>query len=228
MDQPSPQHILAKGLAIALVIAVVFAGSYFLIWKGPADAAEGAKEAVVDGAQEGYDLAKRIAGDLSMALQFQPKVVIGETTVFEPATELTELVTASKRFEHTYSFEHSWAGSTKRLELRGEFLARAGFPIGETFRLTLSGDAERLTVQHGAPELLACELIRVEVLHDKDGFWNKLSPSDREDAQNTLIAGARKEVTESDLMSEATSNLSERLAPLAAKYALEIEDVILP
>lgn len=218
MSNSDERRILAKGISICLILGVLFTGVYFLVWKGPKEVAGATKDGAVEVVNEGYALFKRAGKDLIKALQFQPKVTIGSTTVLGPATELTEVVTASKTFEHGYTYEVSWAGSMKRLEIRGDFLAKAGYPLDDSFSLDLSEDGKTVTVHHGAPRLISCELTRLHVLRDQNGWWNKLKPQEREAAQNTLLQQARAVAADSDLMRTAAGNLMERLAPLGKRH----------
>lgn len=213
---------------MAVVLSVLLTGAYFLIFKGPKEIGGATKDGIVDGLNKGYDLVKRIGSDIATALQFQPVVVVGEKTVLERSSQLTELVTASRLIEHTYSFEHSWAGSTKRLELKGQFMAKAGFSVDDTFAIYVSEDGQSVTVRHAAAKLIACELLKVNVVKDESGWWNKLTPAEREAAQNALLTGARKVAGDSDLLVEATRNLTERLMPLQQKHSFTMTDEVLP
>ncbi len=73
-------------------------------------------------------LFKRAAKDFYQALEFQPKVTIGEKVEYGPATDLTEIVAAEKHFE-----------------IKGDFVAKAGFPIDDTFGLNISPDGKTVT-----------------------------------------------------------------------------------
>lgn len=221
MNTSSARHTLAKGISLSLILAVLFAGAYFLFLRGTKDVA-------VEAANDGYDLLKRAGKDLYHALQFQPKVVVGERTVLGPAKEVTEAVTASKTFDHTYIYEVSWAGSTKRLELKGDFTAKAGFPIDDSFSLNISEDGKTVTMRHSLPKLISCEMTKIHVLKDEDEYWNKIQPSEREAAQNTLIQQARRVAETSDLMATAAQNLVERLAPLQQQHSFVAKNEVLP
>ncbi len=130
-------------------------------------------------------------------------------------------MTATKDFQHTYFYEATWAGSTKRLELKGDFVAKAGFTINDSFGLNLSEDGKMVTVRHSPPILISSELNRLTVVKDENGWWNKLTALDREDAQNSLLQQARKAAETSDLMVIATQKLLDRLTPLQEKYSFQ-------
>lgn len=228
MTENKAAHYLALGIAMSMVVVSVFGGIYFLVWKGPKEVAGSTAEGAVKVANSGYDLLKRAGSDIYRALQFEPKVIIGGETVYGPATQITEIATASKDFQHTFYYEAHWAGSTKRLDLKGEFTAKAGFPVDESFAMEISEDGSKVILRHKEPELLSCELNKLHVLKDEDGWWNKLQPEERQFAQNELLRRARERALDEDLREKATENLLERLAPLTNKYSFKAESVVLP
>jgi hypothetical protein len=229
MKENKAINSLAIGIAISLVIAAVFGGIYFLVWKGPKEVAGATKDGVIEAANKGYDLFKRAGGDIYRALQFEPKVTIGGgETVYGPAIQITEITTATKDFSTTYPYKVTWAGSTKELELKGDFTAKAGFPIDGSFMMEISKDGSKITLQHKEPQLLSCEMKKLYVLKDSDGFWNKLTPQERESAQNGLLRRARERALDADLKATATERLLERLKPLQEKYSFTTESEVLP
>lgn len=228
MKEGKARNPMAVGIALALVIAVAFGGIYFLVWKGPQELITTTSESTVKTANAGYDLLKRAAKDIYRALQFEPKVTIGGETVHGPAVQMTEIATASKDFQHTYNYQVDWAGSTKRLELKGDFTAKAGFKVDESFRMEIAEDGSTVTLHHKEPQLLSCELKKLHVLKDEDGWWNKLQPKERESAQNELLRRAREKALDDDLKTKSVENLLERLAPLQQKHSFTTGSRVLP
>lgn len=222
------RHILAIGVSISLVILALSGGIYWSVWKGPQDVARATKETVIGGANAGYELFNRAGKDIYRALQFEPKVTIAGETVYGPAEKIREVATATKDFQHTYTYEVTWAGSKKRLELKGEFTAKAGFTVDESFSVEIAEDGKTLTLRHKQPELLSCELTKLHVIEDEDGWWNKLQSKEREAAQNELLKRARKRAMDADLQQEAAENLMERLHPLQKEHQLEMHQEWVP
>lgn len=212
---------IAKAVGAALVIGVFFTGAYFLIYKGPAEVAGRTT-------QGGYELTKQALADLSEALQFTPKVVVGEKTVLQQDAKIRELATASKNFEHAYAYTHSWLGSTKTIELKGQFLAKAGFPVNDQFTLITDEQSGSAVLHYPPAQLISCELQSVRVLKDEDGWWNKLSPQEREEAQNKLISTAKEAATESDVLDQAVQSLAERLKPVEERNSIKMSLEPLP
>jgi hypothetical protein len=227
MSTPSARNTLATGISLALVLTVVLTGAYFLYdksFKGIQETAGATKDGTIDAVERGLEIAKRTAKDVRRALGFEPKGTIGTNTVFGPSTELTEIVTASKTFEHTYTYSVTWAGSTKRLELKGDFTAKAGFAVDDSFSIDISPDGKAVTLRHQQPKLISCDMTKIHILKDENGWWNKIDPSEREKAQNILLEQARSKAIGSDLLAAATQRLLQRLAPLQTQQSLTVSD----
>ena len=141
-------------------------------------------------AEPAVELAKRIADGISRRLQFRPEVRIDQVTVLERETPVLELATVRREFAHDYKWEHQWLGSTKRLHLRGTFAAKAGYDLNEKFYFEI--DSNDLQVELGLPEprVLGVEMIAYRA-EEEEGYWNKLSAEEREQAVNALLASAR-------------------------------------
>jgi hypothetical protein len=141
-------------------------------------------------AEPAVELAKRIADGISRRLQFRPEVRIDQVTVLERETPVLELATVRREFSHDYEWEHQWLGSTKRLHLRGTFAAKAGYDLNEKFYFEINSDD--LQVQLGLPEprVLGVEMVAYRA-EEEEGYWNKLSAEEREQAVNALLASAR-------------------------------------
>jgi hypothetical protein len=142
-------------------------------------------------AEPAVELAKRIADGISRRLQFRPEVRVDRVTVMQGETPVLELATVRREFTHEYEWEHQWLGSTKRLHLRGTFAVKAGFDLGENFYLEI--DSNDLQVELGLPEprVLGVEMIAYRA-EEEEGYWNKLSAEEREQAVNALLASARE------------------------------------
>ncbi len=228
MPQGKHTTILAIGLSISLVAIVLFVGTYFLLFKGPKEIVVATKDGTIEVAEAGYDLLKEAGKDIRDALEVDPKITIGSKTVHGPSTKESKLVTATKTFQHTYAYEATWAGSTKRLELKGDFTANAGFTVDDTFSVIIAEDGQSLTLEHKDPEIISCELTKLQVIEDKNGLWNKVQSEERESATNELIRQARKAAKESDLLDAASQNLIDRFAPIEDKYSIDVKSHATP
>ena len=192
----APRLILSLALGLTLVVAAIFLGLYVLLVKAPAAAAN-----------QGYDLARRISQDLERQFHLRPHITVDSHVFIEGDTATLELATVSRRFLHEYTLSHEWAGSTKTLVLRGEFIAKAGYNLREPFSIDISSDGRSVKARLPSPHLLSLEETRESVLQDASGFWNWLTPEDRTAAKNNLLTAARKTMEDSDLTSAAEAGL---------------------
>jgi hypothetical protein len=177
---------LPRAVSISIVLIVLTLCAAWLMRscaRMPGEAGRAAAEPAVE-------LAKRIADGVSRRLQFRPEVRIDQVTVLERETPVLELATVRREFAHDYEWEHQWLGSTKRLHLRGTFAAKAGYDLNEKFYFEI--DSDDLQVELGLPEprVLGVEMIAYRA-EEEEGYWNKLSAEEREQAVNALLASAR-------------------------------------
>ena len=177
---------IPRAISIAIVLIVLTLCATWLMRscaRMPGEAGRAAAEPAVE-------LAKRIADGISRRLQFRPEVRIDQVTVLERETPVLELATVRREFAHDYEWEHQWLGSTKRLHLRGTFAAKAGYDLNEKFYFEI--DSDDLQVELGLPEprVLGVEMIAYRA-EEEEGYWNKLSAEEREQAVNALLQSAR-------------------------------------
>ena len=177
---------LPRAVSISIVLVVLTLCAAWLMRscaRMPGEAGRAAAEPAVE-------LAKRIADGVSRRLQFRPEVRIDQVTVLERETPVLELAAVRREFAHDYEWEHQWLGSTKRLHLRGTFAAKAGYDLNEKFYFEI--DSNDLQVELGLPEprVLGVEMVAYRA-EEEEGYWNKLSAEEREQAVNALLASAR-------------------------------------
>lgn len=176
----------------------------------PGEAARAAGEPAVE-------LGRRIVDGLSRRLQLRPEVRVGRETVLAGDAALAELATVRREFAHEYIWEHQWLGSTKRLRLRGNFAAKAGFDLNENFHVEIDPQSLGVQVALPPPRVLGVEMMSYKA-EEEDGFWNKLNPQEREEAVNALLASARATAdADSTLRDEAQRMLEFQIAEAVAE-----------
>lgn len=201
-------------IAVAIVIIVIALGCLALM-KGCSHTAG----KIVDEANRAYDLCHRIAGDIDSVVNLRPKITCSGTTVVEASSSIAELSTVEKPFEHTYYYEVTWLGSTKRITLRAQFIAKAGYDLKQPIMIDVSGDEQSIRVIMPRPQINSVEQTSVDILQDEDGWWNKISADDREQALNSLLAEAKKSLDETTLLADAEFSLQTQLDQVIRKNA---------
>ena len=177
---------LPRAVSISIVLIVLTLCAAWLMRscaRMPGEAGRAAAEPAVE-------LAKRIADGISRRLQFRPEVRIDQVTVLERETPVLELATVRREFAHDYEWEHQWLGSTKRLHLRGTFAAKAGYDLNEKFYFEINSNDLQVELGLPEPRVLGVEMIAYRA-EEEEGYWNKLSTEEREQAVNALLASAR-------------------------------------
>jgi hypothetical protein len=204
---------IPRAISMAIVLIVLTLCATWLMRscaRMPGEAAQAAAEPALE-------LAKRIVDGISRRLQFRPEVRVDQVTVLQAEMPVLELATVRREFAHQYVWEQQWLGSTKRLHLRGTFAAKAGFDFNEKFYLEI--DSDDLSVDFGLPEprVLGVEIIAYRA-EEEEGYWNKLSAEEREQAVNALLASAREAASkDTGLIAEARRMLDAQIAAAVAE-----------
>jgi len=168
---------------------------------------------------------ERVGRDLRAAFidiaHVQPKITIRDRVYLEQTTQTAELATVTRRIEVEHEFLHTWAGSTKRIQLRGMFLVRAGFDLRKDFSVNVNEN--EITVQLPPAQILGAEEQNIEILAFENGFWNRISPDDVENELKVLPQLAREKAEAANLVEEAEKTLKEQLEQkVSAKQPLHV------
>ncbi len=142
--------------------------------------------------------------------QVQPRVTINDRVYFEQTSPVAELAVISQRLEVEHEFEHTWAGSTKRLRLHGTFVAKAGFDLRQQVSVDVRPEETVVRMPHA--KLLGVEQQALEVLAFENGFWNPISGADVQSQVTTLAQLARAKTEARNLPAEAERTFRLELA----------------
>ncbi|HEX4630707.1 MAG TPA: DUF4230 domain-containing protein [Chthoniobacterales bacterium] len=165
-------------------------------------------------ASQGTAELERVGRDVRDALvemaQLQPRVTVNNRIYLERTTATAELAILSRQIEVEHEFQHTWAGSTKRVKFHGTFTAKAGFDLQHDVAVDLQPDAIAITLPHAT--ILGVEQKQIEVLAFENGFWNRISAADMEAQLATLPELARQKANESGILAEAETGLQTQLS----------------
>jgi uncharacterized protein DUF4230 len=141
--------------------------------------------------------------------QLQPRVTVNNRIYLEKTTATAQLAILSRQIEVDHEFQHTWAGSTKRVKLHATFTAKAGFDLQHDVAVDLRDDEIAISLPHAT--ILGVEQKQVDVLAFENGFWNRISASDLESQLATLPELARQKAAESGILAEAETALQTQL-----------------
>src|SRR2546426_2317541 len=167
-------------------------------------------------AQDAIELVKQV-------LNITPEVTITTYVTRQKTAEIFELASISKEFPITYHFEHTQYGSTKKLDLLGQYTVKAGFDLRERFSLQIDRATDRVHADFPAPRILSVEQNNYKVVNDDSGYWNRLTQKDQELAVNTMNTKARAAALEMQVREEAKASLRRQLLELAKKSGQDWE-----
>jgi hypothetical protein len=156
---------------------------------------------------------ERVGRDVRDALvemaQLKPRITVNNRIYLEKTTATAQLAILSRQVEVEHEFQHTWAGSTKRVKLHATFTAKAGFELQHDVAVELRPDEIAISLPHAT--ILGVEQKQIDVLAFENGFWNRISAADLESQLATLPELARQKAIESGFLSEAETALQTQL-----------------
>ncbi len=159
------------------------------------------------------DELERVGRDLRDAFMeiahLQPRITVNDHVYVERTTASVELALLSRQIEVEHEFQHTWAGSTKRVKLHGTFAVKAGFDLQKDVAVDFRADEIAVQLPHAM--ILGVEQKSIEVLTFENGFWNRISAEDIESELAKLPELAREKAVQSGLPAEAERALQEQL-----------------
>ena len=200
----TPAQTLAIAVGVALIIAAISTAIYFDIYEGPVNVVKEGEKIVNKAADDSIDKAKRIADEIDKWIHVRPQITIREgPPVVEGSRPIAEFSTIEKSFTKEYTFEADYLGSTKRLQLKGHFIAKAGYDFTQPFSIKISDDGATVHATLPPAKINSIEQTKIEILQDQDGWWNKITPKERQTAMNALTAKARESIEATTALSDA-------------------------
>jgi hypothetical protein len=204
-DRPSLRRHFSWTFALMIIALTGIAAGVFLFERCTSLPGRAAKMTV--------DQLERLGRDMRNAIvqiaQVQPRITINERVYFEQTTAVNELALVSQRLEVEHEFLHTWAGSSKRLQLHGTFTAKAGFDLRQEISVNVQPEAIVVRLPHA--QILGLEQNAVDVLAFENGFWNPISGADVQSELATLERLARERASERNLPEQAEDEFRRQL-----------------
>src|SRR5438034_4250436 len=108
---------------------------------------------------QGTEDLERLGKDLRSAFigiaHLQPRITINNRTVVDQTTPTAELTILTRQLKVKREFQHTWAGSSKRIKLSGIFIAKAGFDLRQDVAVDVRPDEILIQLPHA--EILGIE-----------------------------------------------------------------------
>ncbi len=219
-EPPRPRKF-SWALAFTLIFLVAAALIAFVFWR--------VESWPMRTAQQSSAELERLAREVRTAFidlaHLQPRITIHDRVYLEQTTAVAELAVLSRQTQVEHEFEHTWAGSTKRVKLHGTYQVKAGFDLREP--VSVDVEPQEIVVRMPHAIILGAEQTEVDVLEFENGLWNRISAEDVQNELAQLPKLARDKAAASGLTSEAETALRTQLSarlgnsrPLRLEFAL--------
>src|SRR5437588_10756455 len=187
---------------IALIFAIVVLIIFLRLESWPARTAR-------QSTAELERLGKNLRAAFIDIAHLQPRITINNRVYMEQSAPVSELAVLSRRIEVEHELLHTWVGSSKRVNLHGTFIAKAGFDLLQN--LSIGIRPEEIIVQLPHAKILGVEQEQVDVLAFENGLWNRISGQDLQEELSVLPQLAWKRAIENGLPAEAEHTLQRQL-----------------
>jgi hypothetical protein len=211
-------NAIPRSVGISIILCVVTACVYWLFFVAP-----------VKTGGEAVDHLKKF---------FDGTITVNKTIVIKASSDLTEVVVREENVNHTYEVTNSWFMSKKKIVLQGDFRCKVGYDftnqaadLGNPFGLDISDDGKTISVRMPRPSVLSVEMTNYKIVEDENGFWNKITKEDRENAVNELQRGARAELEKSSVLDEVDDEFIRKIKNsfgVNAPWGLQVKREIIP
>src|SRR5947208_14025071 len=91
----------------------------------------------------------------------------------EQTAPVSARIVLSRRIDVEHEFLHTGVGSSKRVKLHGNFIAKAGFDLQEG--LSIDVGPEQITVQLPHDQILGVEQQQLDILAFETRLWKRMS-----------------------------------------------------
>ncbi|MDQ6861183.1 MAG: DUF4230 domain-containing protein [Verrucomicrobiota bacterium] len=200
-----PQRRFSWPLAFTIIFLIAAALAALVFWRLETWPMRTVQQSSVELERLG-----RKARDAFFALaQMQPRVTINDRVYLEQTVGVAELALVSQRSEVEHEFEHTWAGSTKRVKLHGTFNVKAGFDLRQNVSVDVRENEIVVSVPHAS--ILGIEQQQVDVLEFENGYWNRISAADVQNEFAALQRLAREKAENGTLKTDAERALQQQL-----------------
>lgn len=102
-----------------------------------------------------------------------PTTVVNETTIYQGTREVFEVATAELEYSIEYVDEQWSLMSKSTTEIRGSFIAKAGFDMNDGFEMIVSDSL--IVFRYPPPKVLSVDVIGSPRIRKARGLWNPIS-----------------------------------------------------
>lgn len=166
---------------------------------------------------------KALSEALAQSLGLSPSVTLRDWVVVEEKKPLAELALVSRDADVSRRIESVRLRSKAELSLRAAFRIKAGFDLRDPdTRFALDPGLRKAYFSLPLPRVLSADMIRYEVLADREGWWNRIGEAEKAQAMRDLRTEALAEAMRAGLLRECESRMEEELAEVSRRTGIEV------
>lgn len=166
---------------------------------------------------------KALSEALFQSLGLSPSVTLRDWVVVEEKKPIAELALVSRDADVSHRVESVRLRSKAELSLRAVFRVKAGFDLRDPgTRLSLDPGLRKADFTLPLPRVLSADMIRYEVLADREGWWNRIDEAEKAQAMRDLRTDALAGAMRAGLLRECESRLEEELAGVSRRTGIVV------
>ena len=160
---------------------------------------------------------------LVQSLGISPSVTLRDWVVVAEKKPIAELALVSRDADVSHRIESVRLRSKAELSLRAVFRVKAGFDLRDPdTRLSLDPGLRKADFTLPLPRVLSADMIRYEVLEDREGWWNRIDEAEKAQAMRDLRTEALAEAMRAGLLRECESRLEAELAEVSRRTGIAV------
>ena len=200
MSRFSASKILLNILLVC-VIGAVAGGIYwgYVVWNTPSRVMDSVNEMIT-----------RIQDEF----RIKPTTIINEVTVYKGTREIFELATAELEYSIEYVDEQWSLMSKSTTEIRGTFVAKAGFDMNEKFEMIISDSL--IVFRYPTPKVLSVDVVGAPSIRKERGVWNPISDAELNLTLALFHAKAEETAEYEELHLKAETVFKEKLTAIVS------------
>jgi hypothetical protein len=132
-------------------------------------------------------------------------------------SSILEVAAVSREMFIDHSWQQTWLGSTRTIQIQGVFTAKAGSDLREPFRIDIVRRPLHAVARVPPPKILSIDMKEYKILKDENGWWNSVTPRDREEAVRQIRAEAIDKATHSGLLEESRASVEARVREIVER-----------
>jgi hypothetical protein len=217
---------MPEPITATLVSATVISVAVF-VYKSIDRVVSAPKETVRQAGQSAEQLVQTFSAELKKLFGSEPRIAINRRIIQTGAEPIKELAL----YRETVLIKEEWANtswrSTKKLHVQQPFALKAGFDLNR-LKFELDPVNRLVTATISESTIVNVEYAGdYEIVAEENGFWNRITASERDTILNSLPEKAREEAEKLQLRDKAAEQLEillKRILPADLKLVIKCTD----